>query len=151
MRKLIILIIPIVLSCNTKSILKEYNYSEDFYLYFENTFNTSLKDQGLKHLFVIPLSSCTPCVNASLNLFLEINREDVGIITVGLPDNSKTFQLVNKIYSLNKVWLDDKEELTKYRTNIGSPYYLSIKNGEIKQGLEIDESKIEQLKTIFKR
>jgi len=110
-----------------------------------------LRGQGLKHLFVIPLSSCTPCVNSALNLFLEINGDDVGIITIGLPENSETLQLMKKISSLDQVWLDEKEELAKYRTNIGSPYYLAIEDGGIRQGIQIDETKIEPLKTIFNR
>ena len=141
--------IPILVSCNPKSPLEDYNYSEDFNVYFSNTFETVLQDQAIKHLFVVPLSSCTPCVEATLSFFIEFSGKDVGIITCGLPDNENTLNYIKTISTLENVWMDNDGDISKYRTNIGAPYYLAVNEGKIRKGLELDNKKIELIRPLF--
>lgn len=118
-------------------------------LHFENAFSERIENTNVEHIFVVPLSSCAPCVQATLKFYLSVEAKNTGIITCGQPDNPETLELVMRLKGHDNVWSDDSITISKYRTNIGSPYYLSIKRGQVSKGLELDNTNVTNLQPIF--
>lgn len=113
------------------TIVKEYAYFKDFTYYFDQTFHTSLREIAPKYVFVVPISSCTPCVDKTIEELDKMNPNNSVLVMVGTTDEEERNIKIEKLVSKYKSYRDLASELYTYETNMGKPTLLIIDNQSI--------------------
>lgn len=152
-RKLLIILSFVTLfSCKSENQnVMKYNFNEDFKLYYYNTYKDSISS-NLKFIIVIPLTSCTPCVDTTIDFVSKRKIKNCEVIFVNTEEivlaiNKKT--QVDLIKSNYKTKTDSLSILYKYATNIGKPTLLILNSNKITEYMEFGENTISAVDDII--
>ena len=114
-------------------LVKEYQYFEDFSYYFKTTFNEAIKDINKEKLFIVPVSSCTPCVDEVLSNLSNKQCNACAVVFVGRPEGDQRALIIQKISNKIPAYHDINSELFNYQINIGKPSLLFLNTGHVKK------------------
>ncbi len=124
-----VLILPLILcffiSCSSYSIGKKYNYQDDFDAYFQFTFNHSISKIEEDILVIIPIASCSMCVERTLDELIK-NNYDARIIVVGTSHEERYLKKLDEIEKNYPLLYDSEAELFNYETDMGKPTLLIL-------------------------
>ncbi len=149
----VLILIVIFFSCQSQinkqenGLKQPYEYTEDFNYYFKENFKMSLFDLNKEKLFVVPVSSCTPCVDMVLNNLENNECNNCAALFVGQPDNERQNQ-INRIVNNITAFYDEKSDLYSYQTDVGKPCVLFIERGNVEK-MKLDYADNEKTKAIL--
>jgi hypothetical protein len=85
MKKILIVVIILTLGCNRDTLT--YNqYTDGIKKYLVTTFQISPERFKSNGVFILPLSSCTPCVQSTLKFIGTLKTKTVIVFTIGTSD-----------------------------------------------------------------
>ena len=101
----------------------EYAYTEPLCRYFKEVFGKENFLAQHEKVFVLPLNSCSPCLETTLNYLIEhAQYTNIGTVVVGKAKKEKHARLVEALSDkADLVLIDEKEKLAGYETNIFGP------------------------------
>ncbi len=125
-----------------------YKYGQDFKRYLKDIHGISendLPDQAF--IIVIPLASCTPCINDLIfNILSCATNKELIFLFVGESFDEDIVDKVRIIETIQShVYWDVEDKLMYYETNIGSPTFLLMKNKEFYNKTELNNDTFNQL------
>ncbi|MFA5815495.1 MAG: hypothetical protein WC865_07730 [Bacteroidales bacterium] len=145
MKKFFVVLIMFTLSCN-RDTLTVNQYTDGIKKYLTTTFQISPERFKSNGVFILPLSSCTPCLQSTLKFIGTLQSKTVIVFTIGTSDASETNQLLEIVKKKFQTYQDTNGDLKYFRTNIGTPYYFEMrKNGEF-YGVDLNDQNIGLLK-----
>ena len=104
----------------------KYNYSDDFKVYFKNTFDQDVK-AGAEY-FIVPLSSCGQCVDSALDR-LAHDKYPWVVILSGQTEDSVRLSNIEIAKGSYVCFSDPTSMLSEYSVGIGLPTLLKTDNG----------------------
>jgi hypothetical protein len=151
-----LIVLMIFCSCHSPDLneesddlLKVYEYEEDFNFYFKQNFDLELKDLNNDKLFIVPVSSCTPCVNEVLTNLQNNDCGNSAVLFVGrIEDDAQRNKEVEEITKKMLTYNDYESDLYNYQTDIGKPCVLFL-DEDIVRKMPLDFSNNEETKAIL--
>jgi len=127
MRFALILLLVSSLSCNRESRAPEppYQYANDFKAYFKDTYNLELQKNS--KYFVVPLNSCSECVDSALQN-LAIKKFDWTVLLVGQTEDSIRQKNIVAVKQNYTCLIDSTLLMNEYALGIGLPSLLQTDN-----------------------
>lgn len=104
-----------------------YAYEPGMTKYLLDVHDMEVKFEGDRLLFFLNINSCEPCVNDNLRMLSDLKTKNLTVVLIGING-----ELLNQ-YKLSKsltVLNDPDSQIMKYRTGMGKPMLLHVKNGE---------------------
>ena len=132
-------------STSLSDLFSEYQYVEDLNYYLNENFNFDLYTLQKENLFIIPIASCTPCVNEVVSKLNSNPCSSCALLFIGEPNESSQIAVV--IDSLNHkypTYFDVHSEIYHYQNNIGKPSLLKIDGQKVSQ-LVLDYNRLETI------
>ena len=146
MRKIIFVLIILTLSCS-RDILTNNQYTDGIKNYLESTFKIKSERFKSTGVFILPLSSCTPCLQSTLKFIGTLKPNAVMVFAIGKSDASETSRLLQILKNQFETYHDTIGDLKFYRTNIGTPYYFEMRNNGEFYGIDLNDQNIGLLKS----
>jgi hypothetical protein len=128
-----------------------YKYENGFKRFINDTFEITIDDiDNYSNIFIIPLSSCTPCVNEALNNICNIKNDKSIILLLGASNDKSICEKVVFINNnFTKVYTDFENKFINYETNIGSPTFLYKRRNHFYNKTDITNESFTELSTKY--
>ncbi len=137
----------VLICCTGKPKPDGYKYNLNLNQYLIDQHNLTISDEKDIWILIVPLESCTPCINEVLNFALS-QKGNTNLKTVLLANGPKSYlKNDNQIKQLNPkiVYYDKEGSYTRYELGIFSPVILHYRNGKEKYFAEISMRNIDQV------
>lgn len=139
------------LSCSTSKEKTEYKYFAELNRYLNQHHSIKI-DGGDLYLLMIPVGSCTPCVQESLTMAIEQSKNH-SLKTVLMADNRKMFieqdELIKQLNS-ETTYYDSEGKRNDFETGIFAPVIFHFEDGELTYYKELSVSNIHEAKQDLK-
>lgn len=148
----VVLLLVLVAGCSTDKGQPRYKYCAELDKYLTQHLAISIKDEDELYLLMIPVGSCTPCVEESLEMAIE-QSQNKSLKTVLMADNKKVFvdhkALIDKLNSETTYYEADGRR-NDFEMGIFSPTIFQFQDGDLKYFKELSVDNIPAVKTDLK-
>ena len=141
LRFLLIFSLIYLSSCSEDEYGAIYNYQTEFESYYNQLSEENLDDIKQSYLFVIPLRSCSICVDKSLEN-LTTYQYPAKVLLVGQCQSEEMQSRVDHIKKHYDYTEDPSSLLFKYETDMGKPSLLTLVKKIRKLDLEVTSWKL---------
>ncbi|MFT7055208.1 MAG: hypothetical protein ACJAXB_000482 [Candidatus Endobugula sp.] len=144
-KSLLFLIATIILSssCNVRQ-QNNFEYSEGLSSYMQRVHDFSIEKSKNQILYFLKLNSCEPCVASHLEILKSVKDKKFNLVLIGTTDQNLSEIMANQNIT---IFTDLNSEITKYRTGMGKPMIVHIKNGKIIYQKSFYDSDIEMARS----
>lgn len=141
-----------ILACSGSKEKIEYKYFTELNKYLNQHHSINVSEGDDLYLLMIPVGSCTPCVQESLTMAIEQSKNH-NLKTVLMADNRKMFveqdALIKQLNS-ETTFYDSDGKRNDFETGIFGPVIFHFENGELIYYKELSVSNIHEAKQALK-
>ena len=123
-----LLAVMMLQGCESQSESVDYPYLAGMKRYLTEVHQVHLDVLEDQTLFFLDINSCEPCVQENLQMLGEIEVTTLTVVLLGSDPQTETAYPLNK--SL-RVLRDETKAISRYRTGVGKPTVLRIKEGQL--------------------
>ncbi|GEM_PF-3000648 len=140
----------ILWSCKHTGNYSGYKYEANFFSFLNKAFDLSPESVNDKFIFVIPVNSCSPCVEKTLGfLALPAHHHVVGLILANSKKDLIRYKEIIEGNNNGNLYYDLAAIHANYELGIFGPVLIYVQNNQVKTFAELSlanfDSKIEQL------
>lgn len=128
-----------------------YKYYKGLETYMQEIFNITLSETEMRNYFIIVDKSCAPCSEETYKMLLETDFPNVCIIFVKDASLKKHESYIKKLKEKYTTLLDSSEELRYYPTNIRTPFYIEIRDGQPEYYKYLNYKNIDEFKMEYRQ
>jgi len=146
-----IVLVSILLSSCESAPESQYKYEKSFKTYMSDVHEEN--DKIINQIYyIVPLYSCSPCVNKNLKFLSALNKiENFKIILIGEATKSSHLEMVNSIINRHATLIDKENKAQFYELGLGKPIIIHFENEVPIHYQQIGDNQITEIHDYFNK